>query len=118
MDPPPAAMAAPPAQLFEFGTPLWLNLHHRLYAESSPRPGKALPLPAEAQPKWDAAVKAYREIFPERETIVALVHHHAEDQRDENEPRLEKPTSMQTSVTVRLAARRRSWARSMRRRVR
>ena len=38
--------------------------------------------------------------------------------RDENEPRLEKPTIMQISVTVRLAVRSRSWARSMRRRVR
>ena len=37
---------------------------------------------------------------------------------DENEPRLEKPTSMHTSVMVRLADRSRSWARSMRRRVR
>ena len=37
---------------------------------------------------------------------------------DENEPRLVKPTSMHTSVTVRLAERSRSWARSMRRWVR
>ena len=35
-----------------------------------------------------------------------------------NEPRLENPTAWQTSVTVRLVARRRSWARSMRRRLR
>ena len=33
-----------------------------------------------------------------------------------NEPRLEKPTAWHTSVTVRLVARSRSWARSMRRR--
>ncbi len=32
-----------------------------------------------------------------------------------NEPRLEKPTAWQTSVTVRLVARSRSWARSTRR---
>ena len=38
--------------------------------------------------------------------------------RDENDPRLENPTIMHTSVTVRLAARNRSCARSMRRRVR
>ena len=36
----------------------------------------------------------------------------------ENEPRLEKPTGMHTSVTVRFAERSRSCARSMRRRVR
>ena len=33
-----------------------------------------------------------------------------------NEPRLEKPTAWHTSVTVRLVARSRSWARSIRRR--
>src|ERR687891_735584 len=33
-----------------------------------------------------------------------------------NEPRLENPTAWQTSVTVRLVARSRSWARSTRRR--
>jgi len=33
-----------------------------------------------------------------------------------NEPRLEKPTAWHTSVTVRLVARSRSWARSTRRR--
>ena len=32
-----------------------------------------------------------------------------------NDPRLEKPTAWQTSVTVRLVARSRSWARSTRR---
>ena len=32
-----------------------------------------------------------------------------------NEPRLENPTAKQTSVTVRLVARSRSWARSIRR---
>ncbi len=32
-----------------------------------------------------------------------------------NEPRLEKPTAWQTSVTVRFVARSRSWARSTRR---
>ena len=36
--------------------------------------------------------------------------------RLENEPRLVKPTAWQTSVTVRLVARNRSWARSTRRR--
>jgi hypothetical protein len=40
------------------------------------------------------------------------------EKRALNEPRLEKPTSMQTSVTVKLADRKRSFARSMRRRVR
>ena len=40
------------------------------------------------------------------------------ENRELNEPRLENPTSMQTSVTVRLAERKRSLARSSRRRVR
>jgi hypothetical protein len=38
------------------------------------------------------------------------------EKRELNEPTLLKPTSMHTSVTVRLAARRRSLARSTRRR--
>ena len=40
------------------------------------------------------------------------------ENRVENDPRLLNPTAMQISVTVRLAERSRSWARSIRRRVR
>ena len=40
------------------------------------------------------------------------------ENRELNEPKLENPTSMHTSVTVRLAERSRSFARSTRRRVR
>ncbi len=40
------------------------------------------------------------------------------ENRELNDPRLVKPTTMQTSVTVRLADRSRSLARSTRRRVR
>ncbi len=40
------------------------------------------------------------------------------EKRELNDPRLENPTSMHTSVTVRLAERKRSLARSTRRRVR
>jgi len=50
--------------------------------------------------------------------LFVIMHQTTGLKREENEPRLENPTAMHTSVTVRFADRRRSWARSIRRRVR
>ena len=53
------------AALFEFQSPFWLDLHHRLYAESG-RVKVEHQMPPEAQQRWQAALAAYRELYPER----------------------------------------------------
>jgi len=53
------------AALFEFHSPFWLDLHHRLYAESGLVKVEHK-LPPEAQQRWQAALAAYRELYPER----------------------------------------------------
>jgi hypothetical protein len=53
------------AALFEFHSPFWLDLHHRLYAESA-RVQIEHRMPPEAQKRWQPAVAAYRELYPER----------------------------------------------------
>ena len=53
------------AALFEFQSPFWLDLHHRLYAESG-RVKVEHQMPPEAQQRWHAALAAYRELYPER----------------------------------------------------
>src|SRR3982751_3607389 len=53
------------AALFEFHSPFWLDLHHRLYAESG-RLQIEHQMPPEAKQRWQAALAAYRELYPER----------------------------------------------------
>jgi hypothetical protein len=58
------------AALFEFHSPFWLDLHHRLYAESG-RLQIEHQMPPDAQQRWKAALAAYRESYPDR-TLATL----------------------------------------------
>ena len=48
--------------LFEFHSSFWVNLHERLYAESSTR----VPSSDPSSPAWSAALDAYRKRYPDR----------------------------------------------------
>jgi hypothetical protein len=62
----PAFAAGPaPASLFDFHVDFWVNVHQRLYAETSPRAPEPLAWEA-ADPVWQGALGFYRGEFPER----------------------------------------------------
>jgi hypothetical protein len=66
------ATAAP--SLFDFHVGFWVNLHQRLYAESSPRPVRDPLVAATAaeQATWDGAVALYRARYPDRGILTQL----------------------------------------------
>src|SRR5579863_6423290 len=73
-----ASMPPLPAQsqqmLFAFHVGFWVNLHQRLFAESSPRRPSELLRAAtlEDQATWDAALDFYRRRWPERHLLTLI----------------------------------------------
>jgi hypothetical protein len=63
---------APPAPvaLFDFHVGFWVNLHQRLYAETS----RGAPAPAawQSDPAWQEALAAYRQAIPRRDFMTLL----------------------------------------------
>jgi len=68
------------AALFEFHSPFWLDLHHRLYAESG-RVEVKHEMPPEAQRRWQAALASYRELYPDRNLGTLFRNDAAQDTR-------------------------------------
>jgi hypothetical protein len=69
-----APATARSAPLFDFHADFWVNLHQRLYPESSPR-GVSAPLQAGSpseQQAWAAAVDGYRRHWPTRSLMTLL----------------------------------------------